>query len=523
MLTPKQKQIFEYIKKYIREYDYSPSLEEIGRRFKLVKSTVHQHVETLRVKGYLKKIENQPRSIEINKKKRSPGLVEIPLLGAIAAGEPIEAIEDKETIEVPKSQLSKSGEHYALRVCGDSMIDEGIFDGSTVIIKKQPTVENGETAVALINGNEVTLKKIYKEKNGFRLQPANPNLKPIFTKELTIQGKVVSVIRDFEELKNKSRVSEIKQKKNKKISKIYKKLPINKIICKDALEELKKLPNESCDIIIADPPYNIGKDFGNNHDKRELKDYIEWSKSWINESIRIMKPTGTMFIYGFSEILAYLSIEIPINKRWLIWHYTNKNVASLNFWQRSHEAIICAWKNKPIFNRDEIREPYTDGFLNGAAGKIRRGTLGRFSRESKETIYKAHKNGALPRDVFKISVFAEDVIKVPALAGGAGMVERWFLCKDCNNVFEPRQLKKHLNHKVVKHPTQKPLELSRKLIKSAMPKKDGVVLVPFVGTGSECVAAKELGQSYIGFEINPDYIRIAEKFLSSARFTPKLL
>jgi site-specific DNA-methyltransferase (adenine-specific) len=226
-----------------------------------------------------------------------------------------------------------------------------------------------------------------------------------------------------------------------------------------------------------------------------------------------MKPNGTMFIYGFSEILAYLSVEIPINKRWLIWHYTNKNVASINFWQRSHEAIICAWKDRPVFNRDEIREPYTEGFLNGAAGKVRKGTLGRFGKDGKETIYQAHEGGALPRDV----------IKIPALAGGAGMIERWFLCKTCDNVFEPRELKKHEKHEIIKHPTQKPLELSRKLILSAMPKKDGVVLVPFVGTGSECVAAKELGKSYIGFEINPDYIRIAEKFLNNTRFMPKLL
>ena len=212
-----------------------------------------------------------------------------------------------------------------------------------------------------------------------------------------------------------------------------------------------------------------------------------------------------MFIYGFSEILAYISVEIPINKRWLIWHYTNKNVASLNFWQRSHEAIICAWKDRPVFNRDEIREPYTDGFLNGAAG--------RFSSNGLETVYKAHDGGALPRDV----------IKIPALAGGAGMIERWFLCKTCDGVYEPRQLKKHDGHEIMKHPTQKPFELSKKLIKSAMLKKDGVVLVPFVGTGSECAAAKELGQSYIGFEINPDYIRIAERFLKDTRVIQKLL
>jgi len=116
-----------------------------------------------------------------------------------------------------------------------------------------------------------------------------------------------------------------------------------------------------------------------------------------------------------------------------------------------------------------------------------------------------------------------DVIKIPALAGGAGMNERWFICKTCKGqVFEPRELKKHANHEIIKHPTQKPFGLSRKLVMSAMPKKDGVVLVPFVGTGSECVAAKELGQSYIGFEINPDYIKLAEKYLENTKCIPKL-
>lgn len=205
MLTPKQKQILDYIKKYIKEKDYAPSLEDMRRRFKLSsRSTIHQHVETLREKGYLSKIENQPRSIELNNRKRESGLIDVPLLGTIAAGEPIEAIENKEIVEVQKKLLSKSGEHFALRVQGNSMINEGIFDGDTVIIRKQPTVENGETAVALINDNEVTLKKIYKEKTGFRLQPANPNLKPIFTKEITIQGKVVSIIRNFKNLKERT-------------------------------------------------------------------------------------------------------------------------------------------------------------------------------------------------------------------------------------------------------------------------------------------------------------------------------
>ncbi len=260
-------------------------------------------------------------------------------------------------------------------------------------------------------------------------------------------------------------------------------LSLNKIHCMDALEGLKHVPSDSCQIIIADPPYNIGKDFGLNKDNMNLHDYFEWCDEWINECIRVMKPNGTMFIYGFSEILAYVFVRIPINKKWLVWHYTNKNMPTNKFWQRSHESIICCWKERPVFNLDDVREPYTDGFLNGSAGKIRPGTIGRLSRNGKETTYNAHEKGALPRDV----------IKIPALAGGAGMNER------------------------VEHPTQKPLALCDKLILSAR-QKEGFVLVPFAGSGSECVSAKKLGLDFIGFEINNDYIKIAEERLIE---TPK--
>ncbi|MDP2704575.1 MAG: transcriptional repressor LexA [bacterium] len=507
MMTRRQKQVLDFITDYQKRKGYAPILEEIRKRFKLASvSTAHFHISKLRDLGYLTKEENKPRSIDVLGRET---MVKIPLLGIIAAGQPIEAIQSRETIAVPKSKIPSSSEVYALRVVGNSMIDENINDGDIVLVKQQATAENGQKVVALIDNHEATLKKFYKERGQIRLQPANKTFEPIIIRkdrDIKIQGVVIDVIRNEEELQ----VEEITKTKEIKREK---KLQINQIILGDAIQGLRKLPDESCDVIVIDPPYNIGKDFGNNNDKRELGEYIKWCKSWINESIRTLKPSGTIFIYGFSEILAYLSVEIPINKRWLIWHYTNKNVASINFWQRSHEAIICAWKNKPIFNRDKVREPYTEGFLNGAAGKVRKGTVGRFSKSGLETVYKAHEGGALPRDV----------IKIAALAGGAGMVERWFLCRTCNDVFEPRQLQKHDKHEIIKHPTQKPLELSRKLILSAMPKKDGVVLVPFVGTGSECVAAKELGQSYIGFEINPDYIRIAEKFLNSAKFIPKLL
>jgi site-specific DNA-methyltransferase (adenine-specific) len=166
-------------------------------------------------------------------------------------------------------------------------------------------------------------------------------------------------------------------------------------------------------------------------------------------------------------------IPYTIQRRWIIWHYTNKNVPSLNFWQRSHESILVLWKQGNVFHRDDIREAYTEGFLNGAAGKERKATKGRFSKGVKTTIYAAHANGALPRDV----------IKIPALAGGAGMNER------------------------VNHPTQKPLALCEKLIRSCV-QEEGYILIPFAGSGSECVAAKNLNKPFIGIEINPEYISL---------------
>jgi site-specific DNA-methyltransferase (adenine-specific) len=193
-----------------------------------------------------------------------------------------------------------------------------------------------------------------------------------------------------------------------------------------------------------------------------------------------------MFIYGFSEILALILSRIPneINRRWIIWHYTNKNVASLNFWQRSHESILVLWKDDKMFHRDEIREAYTDGFLNGSAGKERNATKGRFSKGDKTTTYNAHPNGALPRDV----------IKIPALAGGSGRNER------------------------VNHPTQKPISLCDKLIRSCkQPNSEGYVLIPFAGSGSECVACRNLGLSFIGIELNEEYVNLIHTRLNTKK------
>ena len=252
--------------------------------------------------------------------------------------------------------------------------------------------------------------------------------------------------------------------------------------CEDCLSGMKQLQDETVDIIICDPPYNIGKDFGNKSDKQDTTKYFEWCDEWINECFRVLKPKGTMYIYGFSETLAFIRVRINTEYyvRWLVWHYTNKVTPSLNFWQRTHESILCCSKDKrPTFNRDEVREPYTKSFLK-SDGKERKETIGRFSKGDKKTVYKAHTNGALPRDV----------IKLPALAGGAGKKER------------------------VDHPTQKPIALCETLLKASMNmNEDTFLIVPFAGSGSECVAAKKMGIHFIAYEINEEYVELCNERL----------
>lgn len=277
----------------------------------------------------------------------------------------------------------------------------------------------------------------------------------------------------------------------------------------DALVGLAELPESLADLVIADPPYNIGKDFGNNKDDMPLNDYLYWCDRWLDECERVLKDSGTMYIYGFAETLAHISIRLPypLKHRWLTWSYLNKTTPRYNFWQRSHESILCCWKydNLRIFNTDAVREPYSETFLKNAAGKVRKGTKGRYSHNGKNTVYVAHYMGALPRDV----------ICVPAVAGGAGARQRWFLCKTCNDTFPNKLMSEHMGHDTIHHPTQKPCELTKRLLLAAKPKEDGMVVVPFVGSGSECATIEDLGMQYIGFEINEDYVKLANGFLKN--------
>ncbi|MBI2222298.1 MAG: transcriptional repressor LexA [Acidobacteria bacterium] len=198
-LTKRQREVLDYLNDFIQQHGYAPSLEEIGRRFGLSSlATVHKHLTNLQDKGFIKRAWNRSRSVELTQTRTGGRAVELPMLGYVAAGAPIEAVAGTETIAVPEDLVGRR-DTYVLRVRGDSMIDEQIRDGDFVIVEDRRTAENGEMVIALLGGADVTLKKFYRDGARVRLQPANPAMQPILVDagQVQIQGVVVGVMRKY--------------------------------------------------------------------------------------------------------------------------------------------------------------------------------------------------------------------------------------------------------------------------------------------------------------------------------------
>jgi repressor LexA len=198
-LTKRQKEILDYLSEFIQQHGYAPSLEEIGRRFSLSSlATVHKHLTNLQEKGFIRRSWNRSRSLELLAAPTGHRALELPMLGYVAAGVPIEAIATAETIAVPED-LAGRRDAYVLRVKGDSMIDEQIRDGDFVIVEDRKTAENGEMVIALVGGSEATLKKFYREHGHIRLQPANPAMQPMMfdPEQIQVQGVVIGVMRRY--------------------------------------------------------------------------------------------------------------------------------------------------------------------------------------------------------------------------------------------------------------------------------------------------------------------------------------
>lgn len=200
-LTRRQKQVLDFLQTYIRANGIAPSFEDIAHHFKLTSlATVHEHLTHLERKGYIRRAHNESRAIEVVPLAGQTGATELPLLGLVAAGEPIEALTQAETLAVPNDLLPRRGSAYVLRVRGQSMIDDHIADGDYVVVHNRQTAENGQMVIALVQGTSATVKRLYREAGGWvRLQPSNTSMQPIRVHEndLLVQGVVVGVIRRY--------------------------------------------------------------------------------------------------------------------------------------------------------------------------------------------------------------------------------------------------------------------------------------------------------------------------------------
>lgn len=201
-LTERQRVALDFITRFIGEHGLSPSIQEIGRAMGTSATAALAHVVALEKKGYIRRNPHEWRSLQVIQAEaveERPKVYRLPVAGTIAAGSPIEAYEERSEFLWVEASLARSPDNFVLKVRGHSMIGDGINDGDFVVIQPRSTAENGETVVALLGGNSVTLKRFYREQGHIRLQPANPSLEPIIVSDVTIQGKVVAVIRRYDD------------------------------------------------------------------------------------------------------------------------------------------------------------------------------------------------------------------------------------------------------------------------------------------------------------------------------------
>ena len=473
MVTKRQKQALDFITDYQKQKGYAPSLDEIRKKLKLSSvSTAHFHVSKLRDLGFLSKEENKPRSIEAFGRET---MVKIPLLGTIAAGQPIEAIQNKEMIAVPKNKIPSSSEVYALRVVGSSMIDENINDGDVVLVRQQETAENGQKVVALIDNHEATLKKFYKEKGHIRLQPANKTMEPLIFRngrDVSIQGVVLDVIR--EEIRSPIHFPEYKETHK------YSELPLNKILCGDAVEVLKKIPSNSIDLVVTSPPYDdirtyngfslnlpaVGKELN-----RILKDG-GIAAMVIQDSTRNFGKTLTSFktIIDWCDNAGFKLFETVIYRK-----YGTEGAWWTKRFRVDHEymPIFLKGDRPAYFDKEPLKVPSKHG------GKTMTGSGNRRTDGTTTKTITREINGMKCR----------------------GTV--W----DYLNAGDKNPLKR-------KHPATFPDKIPTDFIQCFCPPK-GIVLDPFIGCGSTAVAAKQLGRNYIGIDISKEYCKLAEERIKS--------
>ena len=451
-LTPRQKQVLDFVKSYRKKRDYSPSLEEIAVHLGVSSvATVHEHLANLITKGLVQREENQKRAIELN---TSEPMVHVPLLGTIAAGRPIEAIQEKENIALPANRLPKSGNIFALKVIGDSMINEGINNGDVILVREQRTASNGQKVVALIDNSEATVKKFYKERGRIRLEPANKDFEPIIvTKEdgnFQIQGLVIDVVR------TNDIITPIQSPSNQFESKPHIGKHLNKTYLGDVMDLLVQLPDNSVDMVFGDPDYNVGIKYGDKSYTKNFNEYIDWYTALTKEAIRVLRKDGNLFMMNYPKQNAHLRVKFldaayPYISEY-VWVYNTNVGHTPKRFTTAHRTILHVRKSEENkFYKDNVALPYKN--------------LG--DRRIKQNL----KNGSAGR-----------------------MPYSWFYFNLVKNVSKEKTY----------HACQIPQKLTEMLVKSCtIP--GNTVLILFGGSGSEIEVCKQLKRNFVSAEIDKKY------------------
>ncbi len=462
MLTKRQKQIMDFVNTYSRKHDFSPTFAEIKKRMKLRSlSTVHQHIETLERKGYLERKKHQPRSIVASVAEK---MIQVPLLGRIAAGQPIEAIRDKETVAVLQSKLPPSSRsYYALRVVGDSMIDENIYNDDIVLVKEQATAENGQKVVALIDNQEATLKKYYRERGHIRLQPANKSMQPIIVprnREFAIQGVVLDVIKNTVLIPVHSQIQKAGKTTKESTAPHFK--AGNILIYRDDILKISVIPNNSVDLIVTSPPYNVDIHYNSHADDLSYEDYLEFTHKWIKKCFDLAKSEGRFLL------------NIPLDK--------NKGGQKSVGADITKIAKDIGWKyhSTIIWNEGNIsRRTAWGSFMSASAPYV---------IAPVELILVLYKDSWKKTGGSRIN----DITKQEFMDWTNGV---WTF---------NGQSKKGAGG----HPAPFPVELPRRCIKLFSFVGD-TVLDPFLGSGSTLIASYLQGRKGIGVDIDEKYCNIA--------------
>lgn len=502
MLTKRQKEVFDFIKIYSEKKGYAPSLKEIQKHFKLASvSTAHFHVSKLQDSGYLDKVDNKARAISVSNEEP---FVTIPLLGTIAAGEPIEAIQEKETIAIPKSKAPKGDEIYALRVSGTSMIDENINDGDVVVVRNQATAENGQKIVALINGNEATLKKFYKEKGRIRLQPANQSLQPKFVhpSQLTIQGVVLDVVKkNPTELPGNLFSSPTLSEKKEQLAKDYKskKIGLATLFNADGFDWLDNAQPHSIDAVVTDPPYGV-VEFDNDQlaKMKSGKGGVWRIPPSFDGHVRSPLPRFTALnekernrIYNFFLIWSQ-KINRVLKPGGHVFIATNSFIAPLLYRALEDGGLE--------FRGQVVRSVRT----------LRGGDRPKNAEEEFADVCSLPRGCYEPWGIFRKKLPAGMRVQDALRKFGTGGIRRLPNGNPFEDIIVSERTSKK-ERKIASHPSLKPQSFLRKVVYASLPVEKGVILDPFMGSGSTLAAANACGLESIGIEVNSEYYDMAQR------------